>query len=111
MFCKKCGEEVTGKYCSNCGTKVTNRMEELRKAERKAQKDYEYGLTHNASGVLLPDVNGHLVSACWMASKSKYGWEFRVLKDDPENIPDEAFERLKIVREHAVKLYLALIQF
>lgn len=38
-FCKKCGAAVTGKYCSCCGTRVTDDFTDFRKAQRRMERE------------------------------------------------------------------------
>lgn len=66
MYCKKCGAVVTGKFCSNCGTRAKTLLEEYRAAERKARRDFindHVKKNYSNSGCAL----GHLADACWNA--------------------------------------------
>lgn len=38
-FCKKCGAAVSGKYCSCCGTRVTDDFTDFRKAQRRMNRE------------------------------------------------------------------------
>ena len=39
MFCKKCGTEVTGKFCPNCGTKIEDNIpNDEQKTEGKEER-------------------------------------------------------------------------
>ena len=40
MYCKSCGEPVSGKYCSNCGKRVTGSFDDYRRAERKMRREF-----------------------------------------------------------------------
>lgn len=112
LYCSKCGMAISGKFCSNCGARVQRQVEEFRKAERKEKENYERALTCNANGELIPEANMQLISACWLASSMKYGYENNVHQFSAgESVPEEAYDNLKIIKEHAVKLYLALVQF
>ena len=38
MYCKKCGARITGKYCSECGTRHCSELEEFRKYSRRIKR-------------------------------------------------------------------------
>ncbi len=42
MKCRKCGAEVTGKYCSECGKKVTNIAADYIRTVNKRGRDYVF---------------------------------------------------------------------
>lgn len=110
MYCSKCGAVVVGKYFSCCGNRIRSELEELRLAERRAEKAFIHDFTHNAEGSWLASVNSHLVHACWLASFEKYSKGGTLYKVG-DSVPAEAFESLRTVRDHAERLYLAMLSF
>lgn len=109
MYCSKCGAAVIGKFCSCCGTRVRNRIEEFRLAEKRAEKAFKDACTYDSDRRLLGLDRMHLAMACWQAASIKYGTYRRLAVDN--NVPDAAFDELQIIRMHAEKLFDQLVSF
>ena len=68
MTCKKCGEIVTGKYCSNCGKKVTTPIQDYNTVLRRKEKQYisqKWQKNHSMS-------EQHTASLCWFVSEKNF---------------------------------------
>lgn len=109
MYCNKCGALVVGKYCSCCGTKIRSQLEELRLAERRTRKEFVRAMSYSSAGALLGLSELHLAEACWIASYQKYSLGKLCWADD--QIPQEAFDSITVVRDRAEQLFKRLINF
>ena len=108
MYCKKCGAVVTGKFCSNCGTRVRSLLEEYRAAERKARRDFKKDHAKTNYSNFEIDLC-HLADACWSACAMRYLHDYEF--DEFRRFNPNAFDRLDVVREHADELFNKLIRF
>lgn len=107
MFCSKCGAAVNGKFCSCCGQRIRSSLEEYHLAERRMKKEFENRCCKNGNARELHLMN--LASACWLASSMKYDRSRGLLIGD--YVPQSVYDNLQVVRDHAEKLYQALINF
>jgi hypothetical protein len=102
MYCKNCGAAVVGKFCSYCGKKVLTDVQQLNATARKMSKDFcEWA--YRESGHMLS--HKHLASACWCACEMKYGKGLALFIGDRYVVVPGAYEKLEIVRDHAIALY------
>lgn len=103
MFCNKCGASVVGKYCSCCGQRVRNEIEEFRLYEQRKRREF----LNDCRKARDPAWWGHLAEACWYAAVTKY-------RKDPafDGTPySEAYENLEEIRFHAWGLFCELRDF
>lgn len=98
MYCKHCGAVAVGKYCSCCGRRLRDNVDEFNIARRKMAKEFGF-----QSGKEL--VYQHLASACWIACEIKYGKDLILVTESGPVLAANAYERLEIVKAHATALY------
>lgn len=105
MYCNNCGAVVVGKFCSCCGKRVLNSLEEFRRVERQTYKEYQnqFKCYYKDKFDLMVD---HLATACWYACDHKYGnnkvvGSFR----NGFTVSPDAYTKLATVKEHATKLF------
>lgn len=105
MYCSNCGAVVVGKFCSCCGKRMMNDLEEFRRVERSTFKEYRNHLKryYRERCDLLVD---HLLTACWYACDHKYGNDKVVGSYANGFVPSpDAYQKLEIVKERATKLF------
>ena len=107
MNCRKCGAAVNGKFCSCCGQRVRSALEEYRLAEKRMERDFTNKCSETGKARELHLM--HLASAWWKASSMKYD-RSRILSID-DYVPKSVYDNLQTLRDHAEKLYKALIDF
>lgn len=103
MYCNHCGAVAIGKYCSCCGRKLRNSVQEFDLEKGRRYREF-YKKAYAESGKSLE--HQHLASACWIACELKYLRNRCVNGKDGELVlaPD-AWERLALVQLHAAALY------
>lgn len=107
MYCKKCGAKVCcqDNYCSRCGTKTALTLKDLRAEERKALREVK-----NLSESKQLPCGHYLAEYCWRVATSRYHpSEFKFHCDSPE-IPEYAFEEVKVTKDGAIRLFSFLAE-
>lgn len=103
MYCKHCGAAAIGKYCSCCGRRLRNSVEEFNLAQDRLHKDF-YKKAYMEAGKSLE--HQHLASACWIACELKYlRNRYANGKNGELVLAPDAWERLELVHTHAAALY------
>lgn len=105
-FCRKCGSAVSGKYCSNCGVRCLSPLEELRSAEKKAQR--EFLNTCEKSGLLKSQDALTVARACWNMCERRFHPSVCTYSSDSVYIPSEVFGELNRVRANAYSMFVSM---
>lgn len=98
MYCKHCGAVAVGKYCSCCGRRLRDNVDEFNIVRRKMAKEFSF-----QSGKEL--VYQHMATACWIACEIKYCKDPILFVCGERVLAPDAYERLEIVKAHATALY------
>ena len=102
MYCSKCGAAVVGKYCSCCGAKIRPAAAELRLASNAERRRFK-----ERHREIDSPWEFWLAEACWDVARIKYDVGCGCNGQNLSN----AIENLKVVTEHAEKLFEQLVNF
>lgn len=101
MYCKNCGAAVTGRFCSRCGIRIRNDVDQYILDKRREARAFEKTVVGHFDSLSA----SHLATACW------YVYECKLLKHDIVSVAGEtflapdAYERLAAVKANATALY------